>query len=155
VSGVTLVHKYFGGKLAFGSVALKQLITYRPHKVGISIDEGKIESQKIIGIVIGNGHYCAGGMLLTPGAVPNDAFFDVLVIKEMKLLNRIKEFPKIYSGKHVHSKHFTLYRSQTIVIDSQEKVLIEADGEFLGYIPCRVEIIPSAVRIRYNPVNAQ
>jgi len=148
VAGVGSIHKYFGGTLAFGSVALITALSLKAPEITMQIDNNTGVTEKLIGVVIGNGVYCGGGMKLTPFAELNDGIFDVLRIHDMPVFTRVWNFPKIYTGKHIHSPHFSITRGRKIVIDSNEPVLIEADGELLGSVPCEIEVIPGALRVK-------
>ncbi len=148
VAGVGSVHKYFGGTLAFGSVALMTALSLKAPEMTMQIDNNAGVTEKLIGVVIGNGVYCGGGMKLTPFAEPNDGILDVLRIHDMPVLTRVWNFPKIYTGRHINSPHFSISQGRRIVIDSKESVLIEADGELLGSVPCEIEVIPSALHVK-------
>ncbi len=147
---VNSVHKLFGGKIAFGLSALIQIFLYRANRVTLQIDEEYPDTEELIGLVIGNGTYCAGGMKLTPGAKPDDGYLDILSIRDMSIPQRILNFPKIYSGNHIFSEHFAIRQNKTIRINSAENLMIEADGELLGTLPCQIEIIPSIIKVKYK-----
>jgi diacylglycerol kinase (ATP) len=149
VSRVGMKLKHFGGKIAFGSAALSNLFHYKASQMTISADQEPVEIKKMIGLVIGNGTRCAGGMRLTPGAMTDDGLLDVLQIHEMSLQKRFLNFPKVYSGNHIRSKYFSISQVKNISIDSQRPVRIETDGELLGYTPCEIGILPGAIRVRY------
>jgi diacylglycerol kinase (ATP) len=148
VSHVGMKLKHFGGRIAFGSVALSHLFHYKASKMTMILDQQPAESKKLIGVTIGNGIYCAGGMRLTPNARTDDGFLDVLQIHEMSLLKRFMNFGKVYSGDHIHSNYFSISQAKEISIDSEQPVWIETDGELLGKTPCEIGIIPGAVKVR-------
>jgi YegS/Rv2252/BmrU family lipid kinase len=150
VADVKSLHKYFGGTVAFGSVTIMKILTFKAPKLTVQLGKNMLRADRLIGIVVGNGVYCGGGMKLTPSAKPDDGQFDVLLIHDMSLPTRLWNFPKIYTGNHVYSPHFTLCRCKKIAVDSEESVLVEADGELLGKLPCAVEMFHAALRIRCN-----
>ncbi|MEE9502808.1 MAG: hypothetical protein V3V48_12090 [Candidatus Aminicenantaceae bacterium] len=90
----------------------------------------------------------AGGMNLTPDAEVDDGLFDILLMHEQSLPQRLWNFPKIYSGRHINSPKFSHCRGKSVHIASSEHVLFEADGELLGNLPCALEIVPSALQVR-------
>jgi YegS/Rv2252/BmrU family lipid kinase len=143
-------YKLLGGRTGFGMVAMVQSICYRANIIKLQLDDQVPVAEKLIGLVIGNGSYCAGGMRLTPSARPDDGYLDVLCIHEMSVPSRLLNFPKIYSGRHIHSKHFTICQSRKIRLASYETLQIEADGELLGRLPCEVEILPAILKIKYK-----
>jgi len=150
VSQVGMKLKHFGGKIAFGSVALSHLVHYKGSEMRLRVDAITSATKKMIGITIGNGIYCAGGMQLTPNALTDDGQLDLLGIHEMNFMTRFLNFGKVYSGNHVNSKYFSLTRAKEIYLDSGPSVWIEADGELLGKTPCRIGIVPGAIRVRYR-----
>jgi diacylglycerol kinase (ATP) len=154
VSIVSQKHKRFGGKVAFGYVAISQLMKYHATNMKVIMDDHKTIFRKQLGVTIGNGSYCAGGMQLTPNAKLNDGLLDVLNIAEMSLIQRLSAFSKVYSGKHIYTPFFTLDQANHIAIDSDIPVWVEADGELLGKTPCSVSLIPGAIQI-YSPINAR
>lgn len=143
--------KLLGGKIAFGTVSIAQAVCYRANNVTIQLDDQAPVNEKYIGVVIGNGSYCAGGMRLTPAARPDDGYLDVLCMHEMSIPQRLLSFPKIYSGNHIRSKHFSIRHSKMIRLTSDEALQIEADGEMLGRLPCEIEVLPAILKIKHKP----
>jgi len=148
VAGVNKNHKILGGKIAFGSVTIKQTFCYKGFSASIKFDGNNNISQDLTGIVIGNGSHCGGGMQLTPEARLDDGLFDILLIHKTNTTRLLHSFTKIYSGKHLESKYFTLIRTKKVTIDTTETVPMEADGELLGTIPCEISMVPAAIKVK-------
>jgi diacylglycerol kinase (ATP) len=140
--------KIFGGKIAFGAAATALAIIMKPLKLELGFDDEAIQVCRLIGLVVGNGTECAGGMKLTPGAKLNDGLFDVLAIHEMSVVQRLTNLSKVYSGKHILSPHFTIKRCKKLKIRSAINISLEADGEILGNSPFDIEIIPAAIKVK-------
>jgi YegS/Rv2252/BmrU family lipid kinase len=140
--------KVFGGKIAFGLAATLLAMSARPLKLTIGYDKEPAGEVSLIGLVIGNGTECAGGMKLTPDARLNDGLFDVLSINNMKTHQRLFNLSKVYSGRHIFSPHFSVRRCRNINILSDNAVSLEGDGEMLGTTPVDIEILPSAIRVK-------
>lgn len=141
-------HKVLGGPVAFGFSATIQAIILKPIDVKIIFDEEPEADLKLIGFVAGNGTECAGGMKLTPGAKLDDGLFDVLLMYNMGIITRLLNLSKVYSGKHLLSPYFTVKKCKRIKITSGTKLLLEADGEMLGFPPFEFTIVPSAIKIK-------
>jgi diacylglycerol kinase family enzyme len=90
----------------------------------------------------------AGGMKLAPRAEVADGHFDILLMHGQTLSERLRNFPKIYSGKHLASPKFSYFQGKSLSLASDEDVSLEADGELLGHLPCRIEILPGALKLR-------
>lgn len=141
-------HKIFGGKLAFGVTATIQAILLKPLELKIEFDDEPGQDYKVIGLVVGNGTECAGGMKLTPDARLDDGLFDILLIHDMNVIKRLINLTKVYSGTHILSQYFTVRRCKKIKITSFDSALLEADGEMLGTSPFEMEILPAAIRVK-------
>jgi diacylglycerol kinase family enzyme len=87
-------------------------------------------------------------MKLTPDAKLNDGFFDVLSMYDMKVTDRMLNLSKVYSGKHILSPYFSVKRCKRLQIRSDEKILMEGDGEILGNAPFEIEILPSTIKVK-------
>ncbi len=147
-SSVGKKSKIFGGRIAFGVAATVLAMSAKPLKLTIGYDKDSAGEFSLIGLVIGNGTECAGGMKLTPDAKLNDGLFDVLSINNMKTHHRILNLSKVYSGRHIFSPHFSVRRCTNINIRSDSIVSLEGDGEMLGTTPVDIEILPSAIRVK-------
>jgi diacylglycerol kinase (ATP) len=87
-------------------------------------------------------------MRLTPDAKPDDGILDLLFIHDMGAIKRLLNFPKIYSGKHISSSAFSVRRCKKLTVSSEERVPVSADGEVIGRLPCTIELIPHALKVR-------
>jgi len=148
VSMVGKTSKLFGGKIAFGFASTIQAVGMRPQKLEIAYDDEPFQEYSLLGLVVGNGWECAGGMKLTPDADLTDALFDVLSISEMGLVKRLLNLSKVYSGNHLLSPGFSVRRCKDIKIRSEIEIALEADGELLGNSPFNIQILPAAIRVK-------
>ena len=116
--------------------------------MSVKIDGTTDITERFIGVVIGNGSYMAGGMNLIPQARVDDGLFDILFMHDQSTLQRLWNFPKIYSGRHLTSPKFSCFRGKRVTLSSSENVTFEADGEFLGSLPCSIEMLPAVLKVR-------
>ncbi len=137
------------GKYAFGFEAVKTLLNYQAEKFQMIIND-KVISERIIGVIIANGAFTGGGMRLTPNALLNDGILDVLLIKDMSLLNRLLSFSRIYSAKHLDLKAFELFKTRKIEFIYKNGLAVEADGELINGKCTSVEIMPSVLKVISN-----
>jgi len=141
-------NKRLGGTLAFGASTLAAALRYPNQVVTVQVDGQPPRTQKLIGVVMANGRFMAGGMKLTPGARLSDGLLDILLIHEQSLMERLRNFPRIYFGTHIDLPKFSLVQGRSIILSSPESVPLEADGELWGSLPCRVEVLPAVLRVQ-------
>lgn len=145
--------KLLGGTIAFGFAATVFALYMEPLELEIKYDDDAYEQIKLIGLVVGNGTECAGGMKLTPDAKLTDGYFDVLTINDMHVFHRMMNLSKVYSGKHILSPYFSIRRCKKLQIGSDIGVKLESDGELLGNSPFTIELLPAAIRVRTTNIN--
>jgi diacylglycerol kinase (ATP) len=152
-SSVGRKSKIFGGTIAFGFAATFLAMSIKPMALKIGFDNDESQEYSLIGLVVGNGTECAGGMKLTPDAKLNDGLFDVLSINDMSMGQRIMNLSKVYSGTHILSPHCSIKRCKKLKVRSDIEVIMESDGEILGNSPFDIEILPSAIRVKAGNIN--
>ena len=99
-------------------------------------------------VVVANGRYFGGGMMITPEAAPDDGVFDVLLIGDLTKRDLMLTLPKTYRGKHLPHPKAEVLRGAVVTVDADEPLPIELDGEQPGTTPARFEVLPRALRVR-------
>ena len=140
--------KAIAGRYAFFLVSTVAALTLKPSKLRLKYDNDPEEVHRLLGLVVGNGIVCGGGMKLTPNAKLNDGLFDILLINQMSIIQRLMNLSKVYSGRHILSRHFSIRRCKKITVESDLPVSLEADGELLGYSPFSMEIFPQVIKVK-------
>ena len=144
-------HKWLGGFLGFGLTAVSTAARHREQLITVDVDGVHRVTEPLLGVVISNGGFAGGGMNFAPGAKVDDGLFDVILIHKQNIPSRLFNFPRIYFGSHINLSWISHFRGRRVSISSDERVPVESDGEFLGYLPCVVDILPHALTLR-SPV---
>lgn len=98
--------------------------------------------------IVAVGRYLAGGMMITPDALPDDGLFDVLLIGDITKTELVRVMPKIYKGTHLPHPKGEVLRGRTVSIEAEEPLPLQLDGEQPGTTPVRFELVPAAIRLR-------
>ncbi len=140
--------KGFGGRIGFSLASLRALTKFKEKPVRVSFDGAAPRAMPITVIAVGNGKFFGGGMKVTPTADVSDGIFDVTIWSGYTLSDFIFKQGGIYSGKHVEFKGTSTLRCKDVVAESDVEVLIDCDGEQPGKLPCKVSILPAAIRLK-------
>ena len=146
VQATTKKFKNFGGKPAYLMGLLSTFTTYKNHQIQITIN-GQTKNHKVCTIVMSNGKYGGGSMLLAPDADPIDGLFDVVIIGDVSKPDLLWSLPRIYKGTHLTHPKVAVERTNMITISSDEPMSIQADGDLVGKAPARFTVLPSALNI--------
>jgi diacylglycerol kinase (ATP) len=142
--------KALGGKLTFFYALTRVFFEWENTEVTVKLDDGERRA-RMHDVVVANGVWHGGGMMLAPGAQPDDGMFDVILIGDVSKLDFLTTAPKIYKGKHVTHAKIEVARSARVEVNALEHLPIEVEGEQVGTTPAVFEIVPGALRIRVPP----
>ncbi len=138
--------KYFGGTVPYVGGLLRSLIGFKNKTVVLTVGE-RVETKRILSIVVSNGCYFGGGMRVAPQAELGDGLLDVMTVDDMGRFELLKAFPTIYKGTHITHPKVRMEKATHITIESSERVLVHADGELLGETPASFWLMPAALSI--------
>jgi YegS/Rv2252/BmrU family lipid kinase len=139
--------KAFGGKVSYLWSTLAVFARWRNTEVRVSVDD-ETRAGRMHEIVVANGRYLGGGMMLTPEAEPDDGLFDVLLIGDITKADLVRTLPKIYRGTHLPHPKAEALRGRVVMVETDEPVPVELDGEQPGTTPARFEVVPGALQLR-------
>jgi diacylglycerol kinase (ATP) len=132
--------------VSFFRAAFMAVIKYGKKKVYIKVDN-HLEGQAVIwNVVVGNGCFHGAGMKVAPKAKIDDGLFHITILGNMNIIEVFCKFPKLYTGNLKAQKiHETVGR--VIHAASEQKVLIDLDGECPGTLPAIIEMVPKAINL--------
>jgi YegS/Rv2252/BmrU family lipid kinase len=146
VERVNNTSKLLGGRVSFQYASLRVLLSYDPQEMEVKSAEGSF-SGRAQNVVIANCQYFGGGMWVAPQASPDDGLFDVIVFGDIARMEAIRSIGSIYKGKHVSNPKVQGWRSARVEVSSDDRVLIDVDGEMCGNLPATFEIMPRALPV--------
>jgi YegS/Rv2252/BmrU family lipid kinase len=126
------------------------MANYRSRRISIRVDGRTLpEGEYLIG-AIANGRIFGKGMKIAPQASLDDGLLDLVLVKSMKFFEFCRHGWKIFLGTHLSHPKISLVRGrnfEAFAVD-QGEVLLELDGEQLGRLPAKFEIVPRAIQVK-------
>jgi diacylglycerol kinase (ATP) len=147
VDRVNRTSKACGPFITFIWGTIVSLFTYEKKRIRIKVDDADERTVDVLNIAIANGRYHGGGMLVAPDALTDDGIFHVTVIGAMALPVVFRHLPKLYSGKIRNIRQVFMTTGRRVSALSEQRVLLDIDGEQPGTLPAELEIVPGALNM--------
>jgi diacylglycerol kinase (ATP) len=139
--------KALGGKVSYYWATLAVFVRWQTGELRVRFDDESREG-KMIDVLVCNGRFVGGGMMMCPEAEPDDGLFDLLLIGDVTKRDVLVTLPKTYRGKHLPHPRLELARASSVTVDAEEPLPVELDGEQPGTTPARFEVVPRTLRLR-------
>lgn len=144
---VNMTTKAFGPFISFIWATLISLFFYGKKKVRVIVDGEFDQEHDVWNIAVANGQYHGGGMWVAPDASIDDGLFNVTIIGDLTLSEAFMNLPKLYSGKITEIDKVITLTGKRVEALSDQRVLLEVDGEQPGILPIVVDMIPHALNM--------
>ncbi len=142
--------KRFGPFISFIWATLCSILLDGKKKIVLKSDQGLELAVNAWNVAVANGRYHGGGMLVAPDASLDDGLFNVTVIGDLSIVEVFLNLHMLYNGRIKEVKKITTFKVQKLEAVSNQRVLLDVDGEQPGMLPATVNIVPSAVRVICN-----
>ena len=147
VRNTRTMRKRVGGLLGYGLATFSALFRSPNVPLSVLLDGNPVPGATFLGLCIGNGSRTGGGMALTPASRVDDGVLDCLVIHAQSLPVRFRSFPRIYTGGHIATPWFSCLPFRRLDVMGDGGVMVAADGEIIGRLPCSIEVVPNALHV--------
>ncbi len=138
------------GRLSFAVATARATWSYKNQRVQLIFD-GMVEDRvemTVNTVAVANGKYFGGAMKVAPNAEVDDGAFDVIAMGDFGFGDLLKSGRRLYQGTHLSMDKVTSRRARVVDAEPVEPgaiVELDVDGEALGRLPARFEIVPSAL----------
>ncbi len=132
------------GKASYILSGLRTLIRFNPAPLVISFNSGRKTGYSAI---IGKASKYGGHFRITPDASLFNPDLYIYLMHGRKRLDILRYVTAIIFGKHLGLKDVKYFRASEIDIQGMAKV--QVDGDFLGYTPATIKVVPDALRMLF------
>jgi diacylglycerol kinase (ATP) len=155
-----------GGRAAYAQAALRAIVTCRRTKLLCSYEapDGSHGERRFDAhaVAICNGRRFGGGMNVAPMASLDDGLLDVIAFETGTRWNMVRRFLTVYAGTHLDVPGVSHFTCRALELTPAEPAdgrrpraglfPLDVDGDALGDVPLRVEVLPVALRVRVPSV---
>jgi len=139
------------GTLIYLTKLLTNLIRSSYYTVDYECDNEKKQAI-VFNMTTGICRYNGNGMLQLPFSDPFDGLLDVSIVRKIKKIKVLANVNRLFDGSYVLLKEVELIKCKSIKINSEKALAVEADGEFLGYAPVEISVIPKSLKLIVNNI---
>ena len=137
--------KVLGPRLSFLWGIVSTMISYKNPAITFTIDGDREQEAIINEFIIANGRYFGGGLKPAPDAQMDDGLFDIVTLGDIGFIESLLNLPRLKRGTHLTHPKTGFRRGKKVTARANKSVLVEADGEVVGYLPATFEILPQAL----------
>ncbi|CEG23599.1 Diacylglycerol kinase [Planococcus massiliensis] len=134
------------GQMAYYLKGIEMLPSIRSSRVRIEYDGNVFEDQAMM-FLIGLTNSVGGFEKLAPDASINDGKFTLLILKEVNMAEFIRLATLALRGEHLSDPHVIYAKASKIAVTSDERVLLNLDGEYGGLLPATFENLAQHIEV--------
>lgn len=139
------------GQLAYYLKGIEMLPSINATKVKIEYDDEVFEDEVMM-FLVGLTNSVGGFEKLAPNSSINDGKFSLLILKKVNIAEFIRLASLAIRGDHLEDPHVIYKKATNIKVTSDEKVLLNLDGEYGGTIPATFQNLYRHIEV-FVPIN--
>lgn len=133
------------GKLAYYIKGLEQLPNFRKLRINVESEHFTFNDDMYLTLVF-NGQ-TAGNFNLAYNAKIEDGALDVIIIKACAIRELIPLFIRILKGEHLEDPNVVYFKTDKLLIESDENIVTDIDGERGPDFPLNIECIKGGIKV--------
>jgi diacylglycerol kinase (ATP) len=157
--------KRVGARLGFAGGAVASILTHRPVGLCVEVDDQVVHQGPVSLVVVANGRFFGAGMEVAPGADPADGRLEVVVVRGLSVPRLLVNLPSLFAGTHGAHPSVSFHAARRVSISPLPRageasgdslrgagradpgLDLDVDGEPVGRLPIRVELLPAVVEV--------
>jgi diacylglycerol kinase (ATP) len=146
VAGVDWQAKKNFGPLSYVISAAK-VASRKPPRLTIEAEDGSVREGSFA--LIGNGRFYGAPVAVFKQAVIDDGLLDVVVCKNLSVLDIIRYIQNVVFGTHLGLPDVDYFQTRRVTVRAAhgEDVPFEADGELVGFAPVTFEVVQRGLKV--------
>jgi len=126
---------------------VQTLMEFDGFKCRLTIEGEQTQEFNLSNLTVFKSPYFAGGMNYGVQTGLDDGLLYVAVIDARSRLKMFRLIPSLYTGKIFQLEGTLLKRCTSLVLETDEKVFIDTDGEIIGYPPLKYSVLKRVLTV--------
>ncbi len=145
--------KKLGSFISYQIATVRGLLGYKNKTLELTLDK-KVHLDGVYnGVIVALGKYFGSGMKIAPHAELDDGFFDVVLLGDLTKMQMVAKMSKVRKGTHILDKGVSVHRAKHVSIKTNDRALLDCDGEMPGQCPASFTILPQALKVVVPPAS--
>jgi diacylglycerol kinase (ATP) len=141
--------RYLKGLAAYLAAILQTMVQFPMLKLKITLDDERtFKCVSTISAVM-NGRSLGSSFWIAPAARIDDGLLDLVTADQLNRFTILRMIPKLMRAAHTDEPFVNFYQARQILIESDDPMIVETDGEvqFLTARRLQVEILPGRLTV--------
>ncbi len=138
-------NKKYGPNISFFLATIKSFLNYKKKKIRLTTEEDYYEGNALL-VTFANAKYFGSGLGIAPHAKVNDGKISVTLVGEVSIYDYLKNFFNLRKCEKIDHPMINYFNAKKVIVESSEDCFIEADGEFIGKLPLKVEMLNQEIK---------
>lgn len=136
--------KWLSANLRYLTSILHTFFIHQPAPLNIKTESWEWSGKARV-FAVANGRSFGNKIFIAPDAIQDDGFFNSFLAGEVPLIKFLWFLQSLKQKEKVNDSLIRYSKIKDTVISSQEKILMEAEGELVGFLPAKIEVMPSRI----------
>jgi YegS/Rv2252/BmrU family lipid kinase len=142
------------GLISYYLKGVAELPNLRPAFVRIRCEAFNLEAN-IYFMLVMNGRSAGGFRRLAPNAVINDGLLDVIIFREMPIMELAPLLIAVMTGQHPVNRNVISFKTAALRIESEQEITTDMDGEAGDKLPVEISVLPRRLRVNTRRENME
>jgi len=142
-------YRRVAGRLRYILSALHAFLRFVPPQMQIEFPAEPARSIRdtlLFGSAL-NASTCGGGLRIAPSAELADGLLDLVLLKQLGVVEVLRMLPGLVRRGEVHSAKLSVIQTRSVKITTERPCIFQGDGEILGLTPVEIAVVPRAIRV--------
>lgn len=149
-------HRLLGSNLHYLRAILKTFSHYQNRELAITSDNNFHWRGKALALVAANGQYFGSGLCVAPGAALDDGQLFITLVGDASAADFALNLRRLKKGTRLDHPEASYHHARELRVEcTADSAPLEVDGEFIGYTPATIRILPQRIRFLGYPCGSQ
>lgn len=145
--GLTGLARRISVDAASVAAGLEAFVAFEPVRCRVTVDAGAPQGCLLSNLTVFKSPWIAGGMNFGVACGRDDGLLRLATLRAVPRRALVQIIPALYRGTFGERPEAEVQACRSVVVETEGPVMVEADGELVGFAPVRFGVMPRVVRV--------